>query len=156
MISGETDRHRLVSGLQNSRNFVLTATFRPTECLLAPALCLPRAVLRGDDTRTRLRSPSRCLLGGPVSVPRSRYLNPSARDRGVRRNSRGPSAGRGVGQCAGANDGPIASGESASAAGNKATVLVCCRSTSRQLHRNRTLNRSGSNRHPETVTVCRP
>jgi hypothetical protein len=106
MISGETDRHRLVSGLQHSRNFVLTATFRPTECLLAPALCLPRAVLRGDDTRTRLRSPSRCLLGGPVSIPRSRYLNPSARDRasveivvapargGVWGSAPGPTTGR--------------------------------------------------------------
>src|SRR5260370_27576914 len=34
-----------VSGLQHSHNIALPATFRPTECLIGPALCFPRAVL---------------------------------------------------------------------------------------------------------------
>jgi hypothetical protein len=33
--------------------FGLTATFPPAECLTAPALCLPRAVRGGDDSRAR-------------------------------------------------------------------------------------------------------
>jgi len=38
--------------------FQLMATFRSTECRISRALYLLRAVLRGEDIRTRPRSPS--------------------------------------------------------------------------------------------------
>src|SRR5258708_15450194 len=34
-----------VSGLQHFHKIVSSAIFRPTECLMAPSLCFPRAVL---------------------------------------------------------------------------------------------------------------
>jgi hypothetical protein len=50
-----------VSGVQHSRNIVLPATFRPTECPIGLALCLPRAVLRA---MMPAREPGVMPLGG--------------------------------------------------------------------------------------------
>jgi hypothetical protein len=45
-----------VSILQHSRNIASLATCLPRECLIGLASYPPRAVRRGDDTRTRPRS----------------------------------------------------------------------------------------------------
>jgi len=79
--------------------FVSPATFPPTERLTAPASYLPHAVRCDDECRTRTSVPFTALWGpGSCRGPRSRYLNPSARDRGVRRNSRRPQRGEGRGK----------------------------------------------------------
>jgi hypothetical protein len=78
---------RRVSGLQHFPNIIWLATFRPTECLISLALSLLRAVLR-DEYRTRPWSLHDASWGdGAVLSPRSRYLNPSARDRGLLEDS---------------------------------------------------------------------
>jgi hypothetical protein len=42
-----------VSGLRCFHRLVPPATFWPTECLMAPALCLPCSVCGGDDSLAR-------------------------------------------------------------------------------------------------------
>jgi hypothetical protein len=57
--------------------FQLRAIFRPTECLTGRSSCLPRAVLRGYETRTRpRRSPFDAPLG--IGVLSRRPVPPSA------------------------------------------------------------------------------
>jgi hypothetical protein len=60
------------------------ATFRPTECLIATASYLPRAAPNGMEPHADF-GPLRYGEGGAVVLqsPRSRYLIPSARDRGA-------------------------------------------------------------------------
>jgi hypothetical protein len=75
-----------VSELQHSRNIALPATFSPTECLMAPVSYLPRAAPDGMESHADF-GPSSAFGGRGTVVlqsPRSRYLIPSARDRGIR------------------------------------------------------------------------
>jgi hypothetical protein len=60
------------------------ATFRPTECLIVPASCLTRAAVDGVDAARGTSVPLSMGRGTVVlQSPRSRYLIPSARDRGA-------------------------------------------------------------------------
>ncbi len=64
---------------------MLTATFLPTECLTAPASYPAASGPNGSERPARDPRSPRDASGGPGLVcPRSRYLNPSARDRGQR------------------------------------------------------------------------
>jgi len=88
-----------VSALQHSRKIVSSATFPPRN-----AQQRPRHIsrVRSDAVMMPARDPGPlrdASWGDPGLVgPRSRYLNPSARDRGVRRNSRRPQRGEGRGE----------------------------------------------------------
>ena len=76
----------LVSGSQHFARFVPMATFPPTQCPTAPASYLSARAKWDRTARTRTQAPFVMPLGDPGLVcPRSRYLNPSARDRGGRR-----------------------------------------------------------------------
>jgi len=127
--------------------FPLRATFRPTECRIERASYLPRAVLRGDDIRTRSRSPLRCPVGIVVLFPQSGPALSNGTGE-FRRSSRGPQRGEGVGKCAGANDGRSLPENQHRPRGNKATTRVCCRSASRPI-------RQGCKRRVRPATHCK-
>jgi hypothetical protein len=62
-----------VSALQHSHKIVSPATFRPTECLIGPALCLPRDVvaryrLRGENSNMRISHQFRAGLIGLIAI----------------------------------------------------------------------------------------
>ena len=78
----------------------MRATFRPTECRIERASYLPRAVLRGDDIRTRSRSPFRCPLGIVVLFRQSGPALSSGPVSSVE-VAAGPSAGRVLGNAPG-------------------------------------------------------
>jgi hypothetical protein len=82
-------RHRAhfdhVSGSQHLARFVPMATLPPAECPTAPASYVAACGPMGGTARTRTQSPFVMPSGDPGLVcPRSRYLDPSARDRGQR------------------------------------------------------------------------
>jgi len=83
---GYTPRRLLkaVSELQHTGDIWPLASFPPTECLIGPASCLTRAALDGVGA-ARGTSVLFGMGRGTVALqsPRSRYLIPSARDRGA-------------------------------------------------------------------------
>jgi hypothetical protein len=114
--------------------FQLRAIFRPMECLTGHALYLPRAVLRGEDIRTRPRSPSRMPPSRGIGVLFGVRSRPQQRDRVLRRSSRGPRRTEGCGE--------VRRGQRWADAfpknqhqphGNKAMMPIRCRSASRHV-----------------------
>ena len=69
-----------MSGLRHSHRIVIAGHFSAQGMPHRPCVILPRAVLRGDDIRTRPWSPSRSPLRG-IWVLSRRPVPPSARDR---------------------------------------------------------------------------
>jgi len=123
----------LMSGLRHSSNIPIEGHFSAQGMPNRPCDMPVRTVLRGDDTRTRPRSPSRCPLGigvlfrrsgpalstGPVS-----FVEVAAGPRRVEgcwEMRRGPTPGRSFPE------------NQHQPRGNKATVRVCCRSASRHV-----------------------
>jgi hypothetical protein len=132
-LAGVSDIGRM-SGLRHSHRIVTAGHFSAHGMPDRPCVILPRAVLRGNDTRTRPRSPSWCpLVGGLGSCfgVRSRpqhgtgeFVEVAAGPRRVEgvcgEMRRGPTPGRSFLE----NHQPRV---------NKTTVLVCCRSASRHV-----------------------
>jgi hypothetical protein len=77
--------------------FQLRTIFWPTECLIDRALYLPRAVLRGENIRTRPRSPLLCPLCRGIGVCFGVRSRPQHGTGDFRRSSRGPRRMEGCG-----------------------------------------------------------
>jgi hypothetical protein len=78
--------------------FQLRTIFWPTECLIDRALYLPRAVLRGENIRTRPRSPLLCPLCRGIGVCFGVRSRPQHGTGDFRRSSRGPRRMEGCGE----------------------------------------------------------
>ena len=122
-----------VSGLQHFHSLVSPATFPPTECLMAPASYCPRAVRRGDEHRTWTSVPLRDALLGDWVLFRRRVPLLLSTGPGPSKQSLAL-ARRGRGEMRRGQRRADRTGESASATwANKATALICRRSTSRHV-----------------------